>query len=525
MKSSAKFKHSKRKAKSEGRNGVGRLIAAGLIIIAQVVFLSLELLILQKNYPWISIISWMVSIITALLIQSTRKNSAIKLPWIILILSVPILGISIYLLTQLSSHITGMPRRYEITMLKIKPHASKGFDTVQEIESYDATAANIFRYVQQNSGYGAFKNTRVDFYGDARKSFEQQLADISRAKKYVFLEYFAIEDTRAFHMLEEILVAKVREGVKVRILYDDIGSIGYISRYFYKRMLSYGIECCMFNPVVPIWKAFLNHRDHRKITVIDGEIGFTGGYNLADEYFGITKPYGEWKDSALRLEGEAVKNLLLIFLELWDSAKNDRFKDEDFTRLFSDKKFDFPDSGFVQPYAVSPLTECHIGEDVYMNIINSAQKYLYITTPYLLIMDEVKKALTLAARRGVDVRIITPGIPDKKYVFEITRSYYGPLVKEGVRIFEYTPGFCHAKQLICDGRIATCGTVNFDFRSFYHHFENGVILYKCSAIQAIHQDFEVLFSKCTEVSSEYKFHRTLFKRFKDGTYRLIAPVL
>ena len=519
------LKHSKRKAKSEGRNGTGRLILTGLVIIAQIDLAFIQLLKFQDAFPFTYLISWAVSLVTVLIIHSQRKNSAIKVPWIILILALPVFGVFLYFITELSAKLSGMKKRYRKTLEQILPHASQDLTVIRELEKKDITAANMFRYVQMNSGYAAFKNTKVDFYADAKEGYEQQLKDISKAKKFIFLEYFAIEDTISFHQLEEILVQKIKEGVKIRIIYDDIGSIGYISKRFYKRMLSLGIECCMFNPVVPFWKAFLNHRDHRKIAIIDGEVGFTGGWNLADEYFGYKKPYGEWKDTAVRLEGEAVKNLMLIFLELWNSTKNTNYRDKDFTSYFSTKKFNFKNSGYVQPYPVNPLSLNHTGEDVYMNIISSAKKYVYITTPYLLLMDEMKKALTLAAKRGVDVRIITPGIPDKKLVYKITRSYYGPLVKEGVLIYEFTPGFCHAKQVVSDDVVATCGTVNFDFRSFYHHFENGVLLYNCPAVNDIKEDFYNLFAKSREVSSEYKFQRGFFKRFMDGIYRLLAPML
>lgn len=524
-KTKRKLKHSKHKAKSEGRSGTVRLILTGLVIIAQIDLAFIELLRLQKLWPWMSLATWAVSLITVLIVFSQRKNSGIKVPWIILILSLPVFGVFLYLITELSARISGMKKRYKNTLKKILPYAASSDDVIEKIKKENLTVGNMFGYIKNNSGYGAFTNTKVDFFPEAKDAFEQQKRDLMLAKKFIFLEYFAIEDTKSFHQVEEILLKKIKEGIKIRIIYDDIGSIGYISRRFYKRMIANGIECCLFNPVVPLWKAFLNHRDHRKIMIVDGEVGFTGGYNLADEYFGLKKPYGEWKDSAVRLEGEAVKNLMLIFLELWNSVKKPTFIDSDIEQFFTDRKFDFKNTGFVQPYPVNPLSRTHTGEDVYFNIINAAQKYVYITTPYLLLMDEMQKALILAAKRGVDVRIITPSIPDKKLVFKITHSNYGPLVKGGVRIFEYTPGFCHAKQVVCDDEIATCGTVNFDFRSFYHHFENGVLMYKTPAVMQIKNDFDELFKKSCEVTEKFKFHRNIFHRFADGIWRLLSPML
>ena len=287
-------------------------------------------------------------------------------------------------------------------------------------------------------------------------------------------------------------------------------------------MKAHGIDCRIFNPVMPVLNIFMNNRDHRKITVIDGRVGFTGGYNLANEYFNITHPYGVWKDSGVRLEGEAVRSLTLIFMEMWNAIRD---TDTEYEKYLPDGVFEAKGGGYVQPYADSPLDRERVGENVYMNIIKGATEYVYFITPYLIISDEMKRELGLAAKRGIDVRIVTPGIPDKKLVYRLTRSYYAGLIRDGVRIYEYTPGFCHAKQCICDGKIATVGTINLDYRSLYFHFENGVYLYDVPAIKDIREDFEEVFAVSTEVGNNYHTARSPLKRLGQYFLRLFAPLL
>ena len=285
------------------------------------------------------------------------------------------------------------------------------------------------------------------------------------------------------------------------------------------------MQCRVFNPLVPILNLFMNNRDHRKITVVDGKIGFTGGYNLADEYFNITHPYGQWKDTGIRLEGAAVRTLTVLFLEMWNAIRATDWNDTDFSRFFPEAHSCQGGRGFIQPYADNPMDDKTTGEDVYMHVLGYASEYAYFATPYLIITDEMKKAFELAARRGVDVRLVTPGIPDKKMIYRMTRSYYAGLAMAGVRIYEYTPGFCHCKQCVADDRIATCGTINLDYRSLYHHFENGAVLYGGPAVQDIKADFDALFPQCREVTEEYRYGRNTVLRIGQCLLRLIAPLL
>ena len=285
-------------------------------------------------------------------------------------------------------------------------------------------------------------------------------------------------------------------------------------------MEAIGVKCRVFNPVHPIFNIFMNNRDHRKICVIDGIVGFTGGYNIADKYFSDSKRYGHWKDSGIKLTGDAVLSLTVMFLEMWSAVKND----EDYGRFLRKIPYKSKEDGFVQVYADSPLDEESVSENAYLNLIKSAKYSVYITTPYLIISDEMIRELNMAAQRGLDVRIVTPGIPDKRFIYGVTKSYYSSLVKSGIRIYKYSPGFLHQKGLIVDGSCAIVGTVNFDYRSLYHNFEDAVLLYKYKAIDIIYEDFLRLLEVSDEVSEQYKDVRRSLNIIHI-IYRLIAPLL
>ena len=292
-----------------------------------------------------------------------------------------------------------------------------------------------------------------------------------------------------------------------------------------KKLEKRGIACKVFNPFRPGINLFLNNRDHRKITIIDGKIGYTGGYNLAEEYFHVTEPFGRWKDSGVRLEGDAVKSLTVAFLEMWYAGSKEAWNNVDFSRYLPDTGYQAKQPGFIQPYADSPMDQVHVGEDVYISLAEKANRYCWFITPYLILTDEMVHALSLAAKRGVDVRIVTPGIPDKKLVYSVTRSFYNCLARNGVRIYEWTPGFCHCKMAVADDEMATCGTINLDYRSLYHHFENGCLIARSHAVTEIRQDFERTFEESTEVTEKYREIRVLYLRLGQQVLRLFAELL
>lgn len=506
--------------KTSVRNSILRLALVAISIILQIVYILRFFNTFFYHTTEMNVGITIACTLVTLWIYGKESPSAMKTPWIIAILAFPIVGLTCYVLMGRSSLKNRIRKRFQEIDEEIDPLYFQDENVLKDLEKVDKSIKNQCYLTYSKGKYPVYQNTQMEYYDDASDGIEAQKQALRNAKKFIFMEYHAIEDAESFASIKAILKEKAAEGVEVRLFYDDVGSIGFINKDFIQRMESDGIQCRVFNPVMPFILVFMNNRDHRKITVIDGEVGFTGGYNLANEYFNITHPYGYWKDTGIKLTGDAVNSLTLIFLEMWNAVKH---TDTDYAQyLVKHEKIE--NDGFIQPYADMPLDHLQLGEDVYMNIINNAKDYVYFVTPYLIITEEMQRALTLAAKKGVDVRIITPGIPDKKFTYAITRSYYRKLVKNGVRIFEYTPGFCHAKMCISDDEVATCGTINLDYRSLYHHFENGVYMYKCKDIQKMKEDFDDMFEKSNEVTEIYKKSINMVYRTYRAVLRLFAPL-
>lgn len=504
------------------KNSVKRLVMVAISILLQVIWIIVLAARLTNYYAAISTLSSIVGLLLVFRVYGLPLNSAYKISWIILILMFPIMGVCLYLMFGRTGALGGLRKWFD------KVHASYAHllpqdrQIVDKLEMTDGTLARQSGYLRNGAGYPVYQNTDVEFYGDTTQALEAQKEELRKAKKFIFMEYHAIEDAVAWKGIEEILEEKAAEGLDVRVFYDDMGSIGFINKDFMEKLKRKGIQCKVFNPLMPILNVFMNNRDHRKITVIDGKVGFTGGYNLANEYFNLTHPYGEWKDSGIKLTGDGVRSLTLIFLEMWNANQREQ---EDPIPFLLKPAYRSAEAGFVQPYADSPLDGERTGENVYLNMIKGAQKYVYITTPYLIISDEMQRTLTLAAKSGVDVRIITPGIPDKPLIYKVTRSYYAGLAAEGVRIYEYTPGFIHSKQMVCDDKAAVVGTINMDFRSLYLHFENACWFAGCRAVASVRHDFEKMFPVCREVTEKYSKKRSLALRGWECVLRMFSPLM
>ena len=504
------------------KNSIGRLVLVALSVLLQVFWIFLLFVRLNRYSTVISLITSVLSLLVVLHICGDRMNAAYKLSWIVLIQFMPILGLCLFLLCGQESNTFVMRRRFGQLDQQMPLYLPQDEAAADALNAADPGLGNQAHYLRSTAGFPVYSGTKVTYYGDTNEALEAQKEALRKAENFIFMEYHAIEDSTAWRGVEEILAEKAAAGVDVRVFYDDMGSIGFISKPFARRLENEGIQCRVFNPLVPILNVFMNNRDHRKITVVDGQVGFTGGYNMADEYFNLTHPYGEWKDSGLRLEGPAVRSLTVTFLEMWNATQK---VPDDPAPFLVPAAVPEDAEGYVIPYADSPLDSIATGEDVYLNLIKNAKRYVYITTPYLIIDEEMQRELTLAARRGVDVRIITPGIPDKKTVFRVTRSYYADLATAGVRIFEYTPGFIHAKQFVADGEVATCGTINLDYRSLYLHFENGCWFCHCPAVAQVRKDFDELFPICKEVTAEYAGHRERHVRGLNCILRLFGPLM
>ena len=509
-------------AKAAVKNSIGRLMFAALGFVIQVVWIIMLCLKLNDYSTAISLGSSVLALCVAFYIYGKDMNAGFKLPWIIVILAFPVLGLCLYFLFGRPGATKHMRQHFEKIDADLEGTLVQDENVLKNLEETDFAVANQARYLWKCAGYPAWQNTDVEFHKTAEEGLEAQKRELRKAKKFIFMEYHAIEESSAFLELKEILVQKAKEGVEVRVFYDDVGSFVFINKDFIKRMEAVGIQCRVFNPMHPFLNIFMNNRDHRKITVIDGKVGFTGGYNLAEEYFNRTDPYGYWKDTGIMLTGDAVRNLTVMFLEMWNAVRK---TDMDYDKYLPKVEYIAKEQGFVQPYADSPLDHETTGENVYMNLIKNAKHEIFFTTPYLIITDEMSRELRMAARRGVDVRIVTPGIPDKKMVYQMTRSYYSELARNGVRINEYTPGFIHAKQCVCDGESATVGTINMDYRSLYLHFENGVLMYHYDAVAEIRKDFEDIFAASTEVTEKYNGRKSVLARMGRGVLRLFSPLV
>ena len=369
------------------KNGVIRMIFAVLSIAIEVFLIILIVIKMSKEIVWFSAAFSLLGLAIVLILYEKKESASIKMPWMLLILLVPVAGLVFYLLVGQDKGTRKMIKRYEEIDKKLLPLLPSNEKEQQELKEKSPYAANIAHYIKKYSDYPVYKNTDITYFDDALKGLESQKKELQKAKEFIFMEYHAIEDAESWHGIQKILEEKVKEGVEVRVFYDDMGSIGFVNTDFVKRLESVGINARVFNPFAPGLNLFLNNRDHRKITVIDGKVGFTGGYNLANEYFHITKPFGFWKDTGIKLEGDAVKSLTITFLEMWNAVKAKDIDDVAFDKYIKNYDHKASESGFVAPYADSPMDKIHVGEDVYMSIANSARDYAWYVTPYLIITD------------------------------------------------------------------------------------------------------------------------------------------
>jgi len=377
-----------------------------------------------------------------------------------------------------------------------------------------------FKYIYSASNLKTYSNSNVKYLNSGEVFYQDLLQELESAKSYIFMEYFIIERGQMWNKILEILRKKVCEGVDVRVMYDDLGTIHKLPYNYAKRLRKMGIKCVKFNSFVPIMSALHNNRDHRKITVVDGKVGFVSGLNIADEYINVVQKFGYWKDTGVKITGQAVEALLMMFLQLYN-VQTQRM--EDYVPYLEDIK-PVKANGFVCPYGDGPryFYDDYIAQNVYLNMINQAEKYVWITTPYLILDNKLTNALCLAAKRSVDVRIITPHTPDKKFIFMLTRSSYKKLQSAGVKIFEYQKGFIHSKQFLCDDELAIVGTINLDYRSLMHHYECGVLMYKTDCLKDIKKDFDNMFSNSINMKD---FKQNAFTRLMCAIIKVFTPML
>lgn len=497
------------------KSAIKKGIVVGLGVLLQVGITLLFYLFLIDKF-WIMDLFYIFLRITFVLgLIKYSKHYSYTLPWLIILLLFPLLGtLLLFILGQ-------NKRKSKVLKNIIKSEAYAKKYLKQDPKIYEEIKDNgRLRYISDFAGYPVTKNNSVDYYSIGEEAFEVMLSELKKAKEFIFIEYFIINKGQMWNQILEILEQKVKENVLVRVIYDDAGCISTLPNNYKETLESKGIKCVVFNKLHPISGVIMNNRDHRKILVIDGVVAFSGGINISDEYININSPYGHWKDNGIKVEGPAVWSFTVLFLTIWNAFSKD---DEDFQKFYRKPKM-ITTPGFVAPYGETPLDEEEMGEDIYMNIINQSNKYVYIFTPYLIIDTEMINALTLAAKRGVDVRIVIPGIPDKKLVYTLSESYVEVLVEAGVKIYKYSPGFVHAKVFVSDDSIATVGTINLDYRSLYLHFECGLYMEQTPCIKKIKEDLINTIEKSHEVTKKEATAK-FWKSTWQAILRLFAPLM
>ncbi len=496
-------------------------------------FLTIQILILMKAFTWLKdyrdavyIVSTLMSAAVIIYIFNEPIDSSFKLAWIVPVLVIPVFGVLLYIFVQVQFQTKLLAKRLHISIGRTKPYLVQDESVIQEIKEASVRGSRLAGYLKNCAGFPAYKDTYAQYFPLGEDKFQVLMEELKKAEHFIFMEYFIVERGYMWNSILEVLAQKVKEGVEVRVMYDGMCCLMLLPYHYPRELEKLGIKCKMFSPIRPVLSTYQNNRDHRKIVVIDGHTAFTGGVNLADEYINRKERFGHWKDTAVMLKGAAVKSFTMMFLQMWDVKD---LEEEDYQSYLAKEPFAFPagqePSGFAIPYGDSPMDRERVGEQVYMDILNQAKSYVHIMTPYLILDDEMKNALSYAAKRGIDVKIIMPHIPDKKYAYLLARTYYPELIDAGVQIFEYTPGFVHAKVFVSDDEKATVGTINLDFRSLYLHFECGVYLYRNHAVADIEKDFQETLKKCQPVTMEDCKNYSWIGRKSGRLLRLIAPLM
>lgn len=509
-----------KKQHNRGIRMQNRIIVSALLLVLQLAFLFFIIYDSSLYSVWGFTTSMFIGVITAIFIINKRGNADHKIGWIIFILIFPIFGISVYLLWGGGRVLPHLRKKMAICESHYTPYLSDGEAALQSIKYFDLPHSRQADYLTNESEFPLYNNTSAEYLPSGEKFQARLLEELENAKEYIYLEFFIVAEGYMWEQIHSVLKEKVREGVEVKIIFDDFGSIKRQHRDFISRLRKEGIEISVFNPIYPLFNNFLNNRNHRKIVVIDGLLAFTGGINIGDEYINYQERFGHWMDSGVIIKGEAVNSFLCMFCTMWEFITGNGIDMK--PRM---KQHEIVDDGFALPYSDGPLNERNPAEGIYMQIINSAQKYVYIMTPYLVIDDMMTSALCMASKAGIEVCIVTPHIPDKWYVHNVTQYNYLELLQAGVKIYEYTPGFLHSKIFLSDDCISTVGSVNMDYRSFVFHFECGVWLSNKETALDIKQHFREVLAVSKEIKLSWWKKRPLRKRIKQGILHIFGPLM
>ena len=498
-----------------------------LLILVELLVVLLPLFVLEGLFSHFIAFLGIFTFIMLVYLFNSKMDSTAKLTWMFIIALFQVAGALMLLFTQTNAGHRLICERTAKMIEDTKTTIPQDPVVLQKLRKEDSYTDDLVRYLNRSGCFPAFAQTQATYFPSGEAKFEAMLEELAKAEQYIFMEYFIIEEGYMWGKILEILIAKAKAGVDVRIMYDGMCEISTLPSNYCKLLKAEGIRAKAFAPIKPLLSSHYNYRDHRKICVIDGKTGFTGGVNLADEYINEIERFGHWKDTAIMMKGDAVRSLTLMFLQMWnvDEKNPDLGEVEKLTKAAPETLDTVNPSGYVIPYCDCPLDEDKVGETVYMDILNRAGQYVHIMTPYLILDGELETALKYAGQRGIDVKLILPGIPDKKLAYSLAKGHYMSLIEAGVKIYEYTPGFVHAKVCVSDDEKGVVGTINLDYRSLYHHFECAAYMYRTACIREIERDFQETLTRCREVTKETMRGDEKFYKIVGPIAKFIAPLL
>jgi len=514
--------------KKRGQNILFKLLFSRTMIT--ILMLIVQVMLLFGTFGWMGtysrsflLVCNILAVVLVVYIINTKENPAFKLAWMIPICAFPIFGVILFVFIMVNPGTMDLKRRLDRRKEETKPYLQPNSLVIEKMEKENAPILDLAYYLQNTNQMPAYAGNKVTYFRSGEEKFEDLLIELEKAEKFIFLEYFIINKSRMWSEVLDILKRKVEEGVEVRVMYDGMCTLVNLPYHYTRQLEKFGMKAKVFSPIRPLLSSHQNSRDHRKIFIIDGKVVYNGGVNLADEYINEINLYGHWKDCAVKIEGDAVKSFTAMFLEMWNVSGNAK---EDYKRYLNIRHLPREEQkGYVIPYNDDPTNREDVAEDVYLNILFKAKRYVHIMTPYLIIDHQMEEALMFAAKRGVEVVLILPHIPDKKVAFDIARTYYMELLAAGVKIYEYEPGFLHAKVFVADDEMAVVGTINLDYRSLFEHFECATFIYGNQVIYDIEKDMQDTMKISIPVTPEYYRRISLFNKLRGRVFRIFGSLM
>ncbi|MCQ2545431.1 MAG: cardiolipin synthase [Clostridia bacterium] len=503
----------------------GRTTIFVVLILIQILILFGGMAVLGTKVIIANNIIGVLSVIILIYLLNVRTNNSFKLMWIIIIVATPVVGVPFFIFTRFQPDTRYIARRLNEQLTHQKNLLLPDEGTVNRLDADSGNEYGIFKYLYEEGHFPVYDDTGIEYFPLGEDKYDELVKQLQKARKFIFMEYFIVSKGEMWSQILNILRQKVNEGVEVRFMYDGTNTMVNLPKNYPQQLRKYGIQCKVFSPMRPAISTHQNNRDHRKIAVIDGHTAFTGGINLADEYINRKERFGHWKDTAIMIKGRAVDSFTMMFLQMWNVDTD--INEDCSTYLYQETALD--DSvtygGYIVPFGDSPLDNEEVGKKVYLDILNRANEYVHIMTPYLILDEELLNSLIFAAQRGIDVKLILPHVPDKKYAYFLARTHYAELISQGVKIYEYTPGFVHAKNFVSDDEKAVVGTINLDFRSLYLHFECAAYIWNNPIIADIEDDFQQTLKKCQRITMKDCKNYSAIGKICGSALRLVAPLM